>query len=49
VHDPGDEMVLEAAINGEADALITFNVSDFADPGKRFGIPIMRPADVLRR
>lgn len=49
VRDPGDEMVLEAAINGEADALTTFNVSDFAAAGKQFGIPILRPADLLRR
>ena len=49
VHDPGDEMVLEAAINGNADALITFNVADFAEAGKLFRIPILKPADVLRR
>ena len=49
VHDPGDEMVLEAAINGNADALITFNVADFAEAGQLFRIPILKPADVLRR
>jgi putative PIN family toxin of toxin-antitoxin system len=47
VHDPSDEMVLEAAINGRADALITYNVKHFAASGDRFGIPILRPADVL--
>ena len=30
LHDPGDEMVLEAAVNGRADALVTFNARDFA-------------------
>jgi putative PIN family toxin of toxin-antitoxin system len=49
VRDPNDEMVLEAAINGAADALVTYNVADFAVAGKRFGIEILRPADVLRR
>lgn len=44
VRDPADEMVLEAAINGQADALVTFNVKDFATAGRLFGIPILRPA-----
>lgn len=46
LRDPSDEMVLEAAINGRADALVTFNVSDFA-PAKRFGLSVARPADIL--
>ena len=29
LRDPADEMVLEAAINGSADALVTFNQRDF--------------------
>ena len=47
--DPNDEMVLEAAINGEADAVVTYNVADFADAAERFEISILRPADLLRR
>jgi putative PIN family toxin of toxin-antitoxin system len=47
--DPSDEMVLEAAINGSADALVTYNVADFRSAGERFGIPIVRPADILRK
>jgi len=46
--DPGDEMVLEAAINGDADALITYNVSDFAVAAERFGVHVLRPAEVLK-
>ncbi len=49
LRDPSDEMVLEAAVNGLADALITFNVSDFAEAGKRFGIPSLTPSDLLKR
>lgn len=49
VRDPDDEMVLEAAINGDADALVTYNVADFVVAADRFGIPILRPADVLMR
>ena len=49
VHDANDEMVLEAAINGEADALVTYNVRDFASAGDRFAIQILRPAELLKR
>jgi predicted nucleic acid-binding protein len=47
--DPSDEMVFEAAVNGGADALVTYNVADFQLAGERFGIPIIRPPDLLRR
>jgi len=49
VQDPNDEMVFEAAINGHADALVTYNVADFRLAGERFNIPIMRPADLLKK
>jgi predicted nucleic acid-binding protein len=47
--DPSDEMVLEAAINGRASALITHNVRDFGDAASGFGVQVLRPADALRR
>lgn len=47
--DPSDEMVIEAAINGRADALVTYNVADFRSAGERFRIPILRPLDLLRK
>jgi putative PIN family toxin of toxin-antitoxin system len=49
VRDPNDEMVLETAINGRADALVTYNVRDFSLAGERFRIPVLRPADVLEK
>lgn len=49
VRDPSDEMVIEAAINGGADALVTFNINDFAQAGKLFQVPILKPVDILRR
>jgi putative PIN family toxin of toxin-antitoxin system len=49
VRDPGDEMVLEAAINGRADALVTYNLKHFARAGARFEIPILCPVDLLRK
>lgn len=47
--DPGDEMVLEAALNGDADALVTHNVRDFAKAGLRFGLAVLTPPEVLER
>src|SRR5262245_15616911 len=49
LRDAGDEMVLETAVNGQADALITFNVRDFGSVPERFGIEVMIPGEVIRR
>ena len=49
LRDAGDEMVLEAAINGRADALVSFNRRHFAGAAGRFGIDLLSPADALRR
>jgi predicted nucleic acid-binding protein len=46
--DPDDEMVLDAAVNGRADALITHNVADFAAASK-FGLLVLSPGELLRR
>ena len=45
--DPDDEMVIEAAINGQADAIVTYNVSDFSSVAERF--KISRPHNVWRK
>jgi putative PIN family toxin of toxin-antitoxin system len=47
--DAGDEMVLEAAVNGRADAIVTFNRKDYGTAPARFGIEILSPAEALRR
>ena len=49
LRDTGDDMVLETAVNGQADAIVTFNVADFGDAPRRFGIELTRPGDILRR
>lgn len=49
LRDPGDEMVLEAAVNGRAGAIVTFNVRDYGDVPKEFGIVVLRPREVLQR
>ncbi len=48
VLDPADEMVLEAAVNGQADALISFNRRDFGNAPSRFGITLLTPGQFLR-
>jgi predicted nucleic acid-binding protein len=49
LRDPGDELVLEAAINGRADAIATFNLRDFAPAPTRFGVDVLTPSGVLKR
>lgn len=46
--DVADEMVLETAINGRADCIVTFNKRHFA-PAARFGIETIWPDEALRR
>lgn len=46
--DPNDELVLEAAVNGAADALVTHNVRDFREAAPRFGLRVLLPREVLK-
>ncbi|HXA21919.1 MAG TPA: putative toxin-antitoxin system toxin component, PIN family [Acetobacteraceae bacterium] len=47
--DAGDELVLEAAANGRADAIVTFNRRDYGTAPGRFGIEVLTPAEAFRR
>lgn len=49
LRDPADELVLEAAVNGRAAAIVTFNRQDFGAVPVQFGVQVLNPADVLRR
>lgn len=49
LRDAGDEMVLEAAVNGMADALVTFNTRDFGDAPESFGTELLSPRQALKR
>lgn len=40
---PDDEMVLEAAVNGGADVIVTFEVATFRDAAAKFGIDLLTP------
>jgi len=39
---------LEAAVNGHADALVSFNRRDFGDAPARFGVVLATPGQFLR-
>ncbi|MBT9558897.1 MAG: PIN domain-containing protein [Myxococcales bacterium] len=49
VRDPNDELVLEAAINGAADLVVTHNVRDYGLASGRFGLGVSRPGPALLR
>ena len=48
LRDPADEMVLETALNGRADALVTLNINDFK-PASHFGLAVLPPSTFLRQ
>ncbi|MBY0505973.1 MAG: putative toxin-antitoxin system toxin component, PIN family [Bryobacteraceae bacterium] len=46
--DASDEMVLETAVNGRAEAIVSFNHADYRDAPRRFGIRLWKPAEALK-
>ena len=49
LRDPNDEMVLEAAVNGRADALVTFNMRDYGEAPSHFGVELLLPRTAIGR
>ena len=39
--------MLEAAVNGQAAAIVTFNEKDLREARNRFGIAVLRPGEAL--
>jgi len=49
LRDPDDDMVLETAVNGGAEAIVTFNLNDFREAAPRFGLEAVSPGEAWRR
>ena len=47
--DPDDDMVLETAVNGGANAIVTFNQRDFTRARRSFDCAVILPATALRQ
>ena len=45
--DPNDDMILDVAINGHADAIVTQNAKHFITAGRQYAIKILSPAELL--
>jgi len=45
--DPGDDLVLECALEANAEAIITGNVRDFAGASESYGLRILKPGDLV--
>lgn len=43
-----DDMVLEAAVNGQVDVIVTFNTADFLTGAEKFNLRLMMPGDFLK-
>ena len=48
LRDAADEMVLETAVNGRADRLVTFNVRHLRQAAERFGIVTATPPEAWK-
>lgn len=48
LRDPSDDMVLEAAVNGGASSIISFNQRDFFPQADTFGLTVQTPAQFFQ-
>lgn len=49
LQDPADEMVLETAVNGGADQLVSFNVRHLAHAAGLFGVRVITPGEAWKK
>ncbi len=45
--DPDDDLFLELAVSGQADAIVTYNQRDFLG-SERFGIRVISPQELIK-
>ncbi len=48
LRDAADEMVLEAAVNAQANAIVTYNLRDFK-PAQNFGVLLLNPEQAFKQ
>jgi predicted nucleic acid-binding protein len=48
LRDPADELMLEAAVNGQAQYLVTHNLRDFKTIPERFGVRTITPPEMIQ-
>lgn len=47
--DPGGDLVLECAMQAQADAIVTANIRDFASVERIYGVRVTRPGDLVAK
>ena len=47
LRDPDDDMVLETAVNAQAEAIVTFNRRDFWPRIEPFGVAVWSPGEAI--
>jgi putative PIN family toxin of toxin-antitoxin system len=49
LRDPGDDLVLECALQAQAEAIVTTNIRDFASVEATFGLKVLKPGEVVAK
>jgi len=48
LRDPNDDLVLEAALNGRAEAIVTHNIRDFLPEASSHRLRVMTPGSIIQ-
>lgn len=47
--DPGDDLVLECALQAQAEAIVTTNIRDFASVEAIYGVKVVKPGELVAK